>query len=109
VYLSLDGVLRSALSGRRQELLIWLWAVFIVIGVGNVLYLKQTSNVTDFAQYAILTSAYVVWVLTMGGPFALYQWYERFMGSVILALFTFIVPVVYKGVVTDAQTTTHSN
>ena len=96
VYLFLDGVLRGALK-NNPNISTWLWAIFGIIGVGNILYWRK-SGVTDVVQYVVLTIAYVVWIFTIGGPFAQLPWYQPFMGSVLLGLFTFIVPSIYKGV-----------
>jgi hypothetical protein len=96
VYLFLDGVVRSGLAGS-PALNTWLWGVFGVIGVGNFLYWKRTG-VRDALQYVVLTVAYAVWIFTIGGPFSALSFYKPFMGSVILGLFTFFVPSIYKGV-----------
>ena len=96
-YMFLDGLLRSALKSQESQLTVWLWAVFAVIGAGNVLYLKQALKVTSPVQYGIMTAAYAVWVFSIGGPFGLSAWYQPFMGSVALALFTFLAPRLYMG------------
>jgi hypothetical protein len=96
-YLFVVGVIQTALKGQPSALSIWLWIVFAVIGVGNFFYWKR-AKVTDPTQYVVLTAAYVVWVFTIGGPFATMEWYQPFMGSVILGLFTFLAPQFYKGV-----------
>ena len=96
LYLFLDGVVRSGLKGD-PSLNVWLWALFAIIAVGNILYWRKTG-VTHLVQYFILTFAFVVWVFTIGGPFAQAPWYKPFMGSVILGVFTFFVPYIYKGV-----------
>ena len=98
VYLFVGGVLQTALKDQPSALSLWLWIVFGVIGVGNILYLKKAGQVTDALQYVLLTVAYAVWIFTVGGPFATTGWYQPFMGSVILGLFTFLVPQLYKGV-----------
>ncbi len=95
LYLSLDGIVRSGLKGD-PALSTWMWALFVVVVVGNVLYWRKTG-VTDVVQYVVLTLAFVVWVFTIGGPFHDLPWYKPFMGSVLLGLFTFFAPLLYKG------------
>ena len=95
LYLSLDGIVRSGLKGD-PALSTWMWALFVVVTVGNVLYWRKTG-VTDVVQYVVLTLAFVVWVFTIGGPFHDLPWYKPFMGSVLLGLFTFFAPLLYKG------------
>ena len=99
LYLFLQGVLLSALSGPGQEgqLKVWLWAVFAIILVGNIFYLKKFNKVTDFVQILILSLAFIIWIFTIGGPFRLMDFYQEFMGAVALGIFTFFVPIFYKG------------
>jgi hypothetical protein len=96
-YLFVVGVIQTALKAQPGTLGLWLWIVFVVIAVGNFFYWKR-AKVTDPTQYILLTAAYVVWVFTIGGPFATTSWYQPFMGSVVLGLFTFLAPQFYKGV-----------
>jgi hypothetical protein len=99
VYVFIDGILRSALggAGNLSKLRIILWIVFAVVAVGNLLYLK-TAKITAFMQYVVMTAAFVVWILSLGGPFNLCSWYQPYIGSVVLALFTFFIAPIYKGV-----------
>lgn len=100
VYLFIEGVLLSALSGAGQQnqLVTWLWAVMAILLIGNYFYLRRLLKVTDPVQHVILALAFVVWVFTIGGPFQFLSFYEPFMGAVILGLFTFFVPIFYQGV-----------
>lgn len=98
VYLFLQGILQSALANQEAQLQVWLWVVSAVLLVGNILYVRRFHNVTDLLQYVILSLAFVVWVVTLGGPFQFLDFWQPFMGSVILGLFTFFVPVFYAGV-----------
>ena len=95
VYLFLDGVLSSSLSGDTLRLLLWI--VFWIVLAGNILYL-QKINIKDWRQYVIMELAFVVWVISLGGPFALYSWYQPFMGSILLSLFTFLAAPYYEGI-----------
>ena len=95
LYLSLDGVIRSGLAGD-PSLRTWLWVLLVVVAAGNILYWRKTG-VTHVGQYIVLTVAFVVWVFTIGGPFHDLPWYKPFMGSVLLGLFTFFAPFLYKG------------
>ena len=104
VYLSLQGVVLSSMAEPAQagRLNAWLWAMFALMLVLNALYLRKVQKVTDFKQHAILAGAFVVWVFTMGGPFKGLSFYEPFMGSLVLTLYTFVVPLIYQGQRADA-------
>ncbi len=97
MYLFLQGVIQSGLGDQTDQLKIWLWAIVAILAVGNVFYLKQFQGVTHAPQIIILTIAFFVWIMTIGGPFTYFSWYEPFMGSVILGLFTFFAPMMYTG------------
>ncbi len=97
MYLFLQGVINSGLSGDVSQLKIWLWAIIVILAVGNIFYLRQQQKVTDPPQIIILTIAFFIWIMSIGGPFVYFNWYQPFMGSVILGLFTFFVPLVYTG------------
>lgn len=104
VYLSLQGVLTSSLSapGQAARLNTWLWVIFAIMLGLNALYLRNVQKVTDLKQQAILGLAFLIWVFTMGGPFKSLSFYEPFMGSLALTLFTFAMPLVYRGKQVDA-------
>jgi hypothetical protein len=104
VYLSLQGVLVSSMGApaKAAQLNYWLWVIFVVMLVLNGLYLRNVQKVTDPKQHAILAAAFLVWVFAMGGPFRSLSFYEPFMGSLALTLFTFVVPLVYRGQRIDA-------
>jgi len=100
LFLFIQGILRSALGSEGQETQLqgWMWVNFVVIVFLNVFYLKKFQFVSDRIQLAILTLAFIVWIFSLGGPFEFFSFYQPFMGSVILALFTFTVPLVYEGI-----------
>lgn len=105
LYLFLAGIIRSSLDGPAQEwkLKAWLWGITVAVLVLNVLYLRRFQIVKDVWQYVIQTLALVIWIMTIGGPFVYLDFYEPFVGSVALALFTFAVPIFYEGVVSDKE------
>lgn len=98
LYIFLQGVIMSALKNNESELQIWLWGIFIVLIIGNILFLKKFSDISDTSQLVVLTIAFIVWVFTIGGPFSYLNFYKPFMGSIVLGLFTFFIPLIYKGV-----------
>ena len=100
MHLFIQGILQSALASpkQRSQLQVWLWAVFAILIVGNIFFLQRFLSVKDPIQYVILTLAFIVWVLTLGGPFEFLGFYQPFMGSVILGFFMFFVPIFYDGV-----------
>ena len=100
LYIFLQGVIKSALSSPTQEtqLQFWLWGVFFIVAFLNIIYLRRFNHITDPVQYVILTIALIIWVMNTGGPFELLSFYKPFMGSVSLGIYTFSVPIFYKGI-----------
>lgn len=97
LFLFLIGILKSSLSPDGRELQVWLWVIFGIMLVLNIFYLIKLETVTDPAQLGILTLAFAIWVYTIGGPFVYLSFYRPFIGSIILGLFTFCIPIFYKG------------
>jgi hypothetical protein len=92
LYLTLQGIVLSSFEG--WWLIALLWFAFGIGSIGTLLYLWRGQQVTKIMQLAISTAAFVVWVLTLGGPFATLSWYKPAIGSILLLIFTFFVPLI---------------
>lgn len=86
----------SSATGVNTSMILW-----IAFGVGVILTalwtLKQTAvpgAKPAITQTLIATGAFVVWVFAMGGPFALLTFYQPLYGSLLLILYTLVVPLV---------------
>lgn len=89
-------VVKSAVAGansqQTRDLAMWvLFAVFLVItAVWTWLQTKEPGKKTATTQIIVATIAFFVWTMALGSPFTSLSWYEPFMGSVALVLFTLI-------------------
>lgn len=90
VYLALDALIRSGQPAGS----LWLWLAFLVGLVGVPLYLWRLQKVRKIKQLLISTTAFVVWVLAIGGPFVAASWYDPMYGGVVLIAFTFFAPII---------------
>jgi hypothetical protein len=54
-------------------------------------------------QLALSTAAFGVWVFALGGAFASLPWYEPFIGSLALVIFTFFAPLISPDVLNTDQ------
>lgn len=73
------------------------WGTLIVSIILLVLvpfYLKRIQNVQRTSQLTVTTISFVVWVYSLGGPFEVWGLYKPWIGSVILVLWTLIMPLV---------------
>jgi hypothetical protein len=72
------------------------WGTLIVSIILLILvpfYLWKIHNVTRSSQIIVTSISFVVWVYSLGGPFQFWNLYQAWIGSVILVLWTLIVPL----------------
>jgi len=89
-YLVLEGIIPSS-SAKWGTLIV---SVILLILVP--LYLWRNQDVKRAAQIIVTTISFAVWVYTIGGPFQEWGLYKPFIGSIILVLWTLIIPLVIK-------------
>ena len=76
------------------------WAfglVFVLLLIANILY-KKKAGVTDWRQLLICSIAYVLWVLSIGGPIPGFSKGQDtvILSSVLIPIYTLFVPVIYQ-------------
>lgn len=91
-YLALDGI-ASAMKDKDTML----WIAFGNAVIGAWFYLGQLANVTRLTQRFLTVFALVLWVYVFGGPFVQFSWYDPAYGKFLLVIYTFFVPMLYKG------------
>jgi hypothetical protein len=91
----------SGFIPSHQSLVLALWAIVCLFGV---IALKaygtadQTNKIQpDWIHVAISSFAFVLWVYTIGGPFAAYGLAVPYIGSLLVLAWTFFVPIFYHG------------
>ena len=68
--------------------------VFFLLLVLTPLYLWRISKVSNIVQLVVTTIAYVLWIYTLGGPFAVWGVYEPKIAALLLSAWSLIIPVV---------------
>lgn len=91
-YLALD-----ALASALPEKQVLLWVVFGIAAAGAWFYLGRMAGVTSMVQRLLSIASLAIWVYVTGGPFASLPWYNATYGKLLLVVFTFFVPMVFKG------------
>lgn len=92
VYIGIQGALNAAEpSGANATLL---WITFGLLLVLTPVYLWRVGHVTKAVQLVIATVSFAVWVFSLGGPFALFPWYQPVYGAVLLPLYTFAMGII---------------
>lgn len=81
-----------------------LWVVFGVCLVATPLWLYFGQEVKNVLQLVITSSAFIIWAMTMTGPFTTIPIYEPIVGAVLAILFSFVVaPLLGKIVAAQAS------
>ena len=70
-----------------------LQAVFAILLVLTPLYLAKIAKVTNRRQLAVTTMSFVVWAYTLGGPFVVWGLYYPLVASVLLVIWSLVVPM----------------
>jgi hypothetical protein len=96
LYLALDGI---ASVMKQKEIL--LWVVFGIAIIGAWFYLARLANVSQLTQRVLILIAFAIWVYVFGGPFALLPWYAPEYGKLLLVVYTFFVPLFFKGEISN--------
>ena len=98
LYLALDGI-ASAMKDKDTML----WIAFGNAVIGGWIYLGQMANVTRLTQRFLTIFALVIWVYVFGGPFIQFSWYDPAYGKFLLVLYTFFIPMLFKGETRDNE------
>ena len=84
-----------------QPIVLVAWTMICLIGV---ILMKAfgtadaRSNLPpDWIHVAVSGVAFLIWVYTLGGPFAVFGLYAPFVGSLLVIAWTYFLPIFYKG------------
>lgn len=91
VYLTAAGIVKSINDLGEQKILYWV--VFVLLLVMTPLYQWRIKKVVKWQQIALSTGAFLVWVFSLGGPFAQFTWYSPGLGALVLPLYTLFLAV----------------
>lgn len=107
-YLTIQGITGTAPSGSNATAGaapvigqdgILLIACSIVLFLATPLYLWKVQKVTLRSQLIITTLSFAVWLFAIGGPFtylSIDQTFREHLSAVLLVVFVFLLPIVYK-------------
>lgn len=69
--------------------------VFVLLLVGNILY-KRNAGVTDWKQFLITSIAFILWVLSFGGPVKGQLEQAVAISHILIPIYTLLVPLLYR-------------
>ncbi len=85
-YIFVLGVMKQVTDTGEVRILQWiLFSVFCIL---TPLYLWRIQKVKKIQQHIISLLSFIVWIFALGGPFALYSWYNPVYGQILLPVFT---------------------
>jgi len=83
-----------AVSGTEAEMRpVLIQVVFFILLALTPLYLRKISRVKNVTQLVVTTFSFIIWVYTLGGPFSVWGIYYSLIGSVVLVLWSLIIPL----------------
>lgn len=97
VFISLEGVIRTAFAYQPDRLETSLWVLAGVLTFLTPVWLWRVMKVKRFSHLLVSTIALPVWMFAIGGPFTTFSWYNQSLGAVALPLFTLLVPIFIGG------------
>lgn len=84
-----------------QPIVLTVWAAVCLVGLVLIRAYGTAdpaeNKPTDWVHVAISSAAFVIWVYSLGGPFAAFNLYVPYIGSLLVLAWTFFVPMFYKG------------
>lgn len=98
-YITIEGLLTGSVLPKAEPTLYQglLWGVFAALAVLNPLFLRRVSKVKDKRQIALSAGAFVVYVVSLGGPF-LYLGLDggivRLLGSILIPIYALIALII---------------
>lgn len=91
----------SGVIPQTDRIVLVLWSVICLVGVVCI----RVYGTADFQRklppqwkaVAISAIAFIIWIYSLGGPFAAYNLHIPYVGSLLVLVWTFFVPIFYKG------------
>jgi len=83
----------------RSLLAFWAATCLVLVVIVRIFGTRDPAANLPYQKFPVFVSAvaFVIWVYTLGGPFAKYGLYVPHYGSLAVLLWTFVIPIFYKG------------
>lgn len=91
-YLAIVGMIPDTYQNTKLLLTI----VSLILLAIIPFYLVKLHNIQRVSQIIFVMCSFIIWVYSLGGPFKEFGIYEAFIGSIILILWTLLIPLFYK-------------
>lgn len=94
VYIAASGVIPADQKGGWM-----LWAVFAICLVCIPLWLYFMQEVKSWLQIILTLIAFIIWIMTLGGPFLALWPQVTLAGSILLILYTGLIAPILAGMI----------
>jgi len=93
IYLTLHGFVPVLPDTAPKKVLYWI--IFVLIWLITIPWQRRVAKIGKWSQVWVGFGAFVVWAITVGDPFTHdnFPWYYPAYGAMILALYTFLIPL----------------
>jgi|SRR6266542_3564892 len=80
-------------------LAIWAAICFVLVIIVRIYGTADRANDKPPQPVPVFISAvaFIIWVYSLGGPFAKFNLYVPWVGSLAVLLWSFVTPIIYKG------------
>lgn len=97
-YMVIQGIMsgQNIVVSGKDITTVFSWVVFLVVFLLTPLFLYRVHNVKRLSQLVITSISFLVWGYSLGGPFELNNLYHPQIASIILVLWTLIIPLAVK-------------
>ena len=78
---------------------VWALICLVLVVVVRIYGTADPSNGQEPQKVpvAVAAVAFVIWIYNLGGPFATYGLHVPYIGSLAVLLWSFVIPLIYKG------------
>ena len=95
-YVTIQGLISGYAGAGNKEKLMWI--VFGALFLLTPIYLYFITDVRKWGQIIFTSIAFVIWVIAVGSPITtILDFPSVFIGSVLLVIYTLLIPFFYKG------------
>ncbi len=105
VYLGISALISTQGSISDHVSMILQMVTFVLILIITPFYLWKAAGITDKIQITIATMSFIIWAISLGGPFELLLKDHlpsgltvKFLGGILIMIYTLIVPMFYRAV-----------
>ncbi len=75
-----------------------LWIVFVSCFISTPLWLYFVEKVTSWLQITLSSISFVIWVMTLGGPFLAFWPEITNIGAIVLIFYTALITPIITGI-----------